>query len=40
LVAAIKAAENYDNLSTGFKDVFADINNLIDNPVISILDRL
>ena len=39
LVAAIKAAENYDNLSTGFKDVFVDINNLIADPVISILEE-
>ena len=39
LIAAVKAEENYDNLSTGFKDVFADINNLIANPVISILEE-
>ena len=35
-VAVIKVKEDYQNISTGFKDIFADINNLISNPVISI----
>lgn len=32
----IKATENYENLSVGFRDVFADINELITNPVMTI----
>ena len=39
LIAAIKAAENYENLSTGFKDAFAEINKLIANPVVSIFEE-
>ena len=39
LIAAIKAEGNYDNLLTGFKDVFAEINELIANPIINILEE-
>ena len=39
LMAAIKAEENYNNLSTGFKEVFGEINELIANPIINILEE-
>jgi len=32
----IKATENYQNLSIGFRDVLADINELIANPAMAI----
>ena len=35
-IAIIKASESYENLSIGFKDVFADINQLAKNPEITI----
>jgi len=37
-VAVIKAPKNYQSLSAGFRDIFTEINNLIDSPVISIQD--
>ena len=36
LVAAIKAAENYRNISVGFANIFNEINRLIDNPSLTI----
>ena len=38
-IAAIKAAESYENLSIGFKNVFEDINNIVDNPHIMVLGK-
>ena len=35
-IAIIRAAENYHNLSEGFADVFAEINELIENPEVTI----
>ena len=35
-VAIIKAAENYQNLSEGFGDVFKEINELIESPKVTI----
>jgi len=36
LVAAIKATENYENISVGFANAFNEINQLIDNPTLTI----
>jgi len=36
LVATIRAKENYLNLATGFRQVFAEINSLIANPTTCI----
>ena len=36
IVAAIKAAENYQNLSVGFKNIFYEVNRLIQNPELMI----
>ena len=35
-VAIIKAAENYQDLSEGFGDVFKEINELIESPKVTI----
>lgn len=34
--AGLKADESYENLSGGFGDVMAQLNSLIDNPVIEV----
>lgn len=36
LVAAIKAAENYENIAVGFANAFNEINGLINNPILTI----
>jgi len=36
VVAAIRSQENYENLANGFRDTFAAINSLINDPVITI----
>ena len=36
LVAAIKATENYENVSVGFANTFNEINQLIYHPTLTI----
>lgn len=36
MVAVIRASESYENLSTGFKDVFRELNELVADPFITI----
>ena len=36
VVAAIKAAENYENVSVGFRNIFYEVNRLIENPTLTI----
>ena len=35
-IVIIKASDSYENLSIGFKDALADINQLVENLVITI----
>lgn len=35
-IAAVKSSESYDNLAIAFKNVFDDINNMIENPHLTI----
>jgi len=39
IIAAIKGSEKYENLATGFRDVFNEINHYIANPRIQIEDE-
>ena len=38
-IAVIKAKENYENILTGFQQSFAEINELIKNPEITVEGR-
>ena len=38
-VAVMKAEKNYDNLAESFRNVFDEINNLVENPTRTIDDE-
>ena len=39
IIAAIKGSENYENLATGFKNAFNEINSYIAKPSIQIQEE-